>query len=235
MSPSPERRPRGGPILIVCVAVGLIVLIGLGTWQLDRRAWKQDMLARVAASVSAEPVDLPAAIEDAASWEYRAVRLSGTWDHDRERVMVARVRNGAVGAHLFTPLVRDGDTVLVNRGWVPLEAIDPAGRPGSRQDGPVTVTGLVRLPVAPGWFTPENDPVANEWYWVSIPDMVGDGRVAPVFVAASAEDPAPDALPVPAPPQINIPDNHLSYAFTWYGLAVTLAVIALVFRYRTST
>ena len=99
----------------------------------------------------------------------------------------------------------------------------------------MTVTGIVRLPTVPGWLAPENSPDTNEWYWVSIPDMTGLATAAPVYVTATAEMPSPVALPLPEPPRIDIPDNHLSYAFTWYGLAATLAVIALVFRYRTTT
>jgi surfeit locus 1 family protein len=228
-----NARPR---LAAAAVVTGIAVLIGLGTWQLARRAEKHTLIALIESRMAAPPVALPAVIGDADAFDYRRVVVAGHFLHGKEMRVLNRVLDGRAGVHVVTPLARDGATaVLVNRGWAPGDHATPvlplAGAGGER----VTVTGIARVPRPPGPFVPANDAARGLWYALDIAAMatVRDLRpVAPVVVWADA---APgDAGGYPrggqAPPMPQ--DNHLSYALTWYSLALALAVIAVIARRR---
>ncbi|WP_207478046.1 SURF1 family protein [Arenibaculum pallidiluteum] len=224
----PSRRAT--LFMLPCLAI----LLGLGTWQVERLGWKRDLLARMDAQMAAPPVPLPAGIDDPAAWEYRPVTVTGAFRHDQTMPISARTLQGRLGYELVTPLDRpDGTTVLVNRGWVPLDRLAPDTRPGSEPAGEVTVRGLARLPVDPGWFRPAADPARNTWFAVDLQAMAARiGRpVAPVYVDAAAA-PAPEALPVGGRTIIDVPNNHLQYALTWYGLAVVLLAVYAISQRR---
>ena len=140
----------------------------------------------------------------------------------------------------MTPLKRDdGSLVLVNRGWVPLDKRDPESRPEGLPEGTVTVEGVARVPAAQGWMQPDNDPAANMWFWYDIPAMaaqVGQAEPAPASRFPSSieagDAPNPGGFPIGGQTNVNIANNHLQYAFTWYSLAITLIVIYFVFHWR---
>ena len=227
-------RPTLVPTLMVVPA--LVVLLGLGFWQLERQAWKTDVIDRIEARIGGAPEPLPTAIDDPDAWDYRAVTVSGEFDHQHEMTLAGRVHNGRPGFHVITPLRRtdgDGPPVLVDRGWVPADRRAPDARPDSRPSGPITVTGVARRPEAAGWMTPDNDPATNTWYWVDVPGMAayaGLEAVAPMIVEA-AETPT-GSLPVGGQTQVDLPNNHLEYALTWFGFAVILSVIYFLYHWR---
>ncbi|ACJ00986.1 SURF1 family protein [Rhodospirillum centenum] len=213
----------------VLVLIGIAVLVGLGTWQMQRLAWKTALIDRIETRMAAAPVPLPARPDDPQDWDYRPVLLTGRFDHAHELYLGPRVRAGQPGLHVLTPFVRaDGQgTVLVNRGWVPADGRDPAGRADGLPAGTVTLAGVARVPPPRGWMQPENRPEENYWFWIDLPAMeaaTGAGGLAPLVVEAAA---GPDAgvLPVGGQTVVTLRNNHLSYAVTWYGLAVTLAAM----------
>lgn len=220
----------------ILALAGVLVLIGLGTWQLERRAWKAGVIAAREAGLAAPAMPLPAVISDPAALEYRAVTVTGRFRHEREMPLLSRFHRDKPGVQIVTPLeTADGLVVLVNRGWVPLANQDPATRAAGQVTGIVTVAGVVRLSVRPGWFTPDNDPARNIWFYPDIAQMAaaaGLTRVAPVFVEAG---PAanPGGLPIGGQTQAALPNDHLQYALTWYSLAVVLVVMYGAFRHRT--
>ncbi|MEQ8968503.1 MAG: SURF1 family protein [Azospirillaceae bacterium] len=222
-------RPRFWPTVLTVPA--LIVLIGLGTWQLQRLAWKTDLLDRIGERMSAAPAPLPARLDDPEAWDYRRVTLAGRFAEGETLHWVARTHDGQAGVELITPLVRaDGRPVLVNRGWVPEGAVDAVGPPPT---GPVTIQGVARVPPPRGWMRPDNDPDANTWYWVDLDAMAaaaGLAEAAPVLVQAADTD--PDALPVGDRTRVTIPNDHLEYALTWYGLAVVLIGVYVAYHRR---
>lgn len=232
---TPARRFRPGfwatAITLVCVAI----LVGLGTWQLERREWKAGLLARIGERVAAEPAPLPARIDDPQEWDYRRVAVAGRFRHDLEMPISARTLDGRIGYHLVTPLERgDGPPVLVDRGWIPVDRRDPASRPESRPDAPVRLTGIARVPPPPGWFQPDNQPGENVWYWIDLDAMAaraGFEAVAPVIVEAGP-GPDPEALPIGGRTRLSVPNNHLQYALTWYSLAVVLIAVYVTFHWR---
>lgn len=229
LSPSPAPIALWRRV-VFGVGAGLvfIVLLGLGTWQVERRAWKLDLIARVDARVHAPPVPAP----DFAAWPrvgpddaYRHVRLAGTFLHDRETLVQAVTERGG-GFWVLTPLRRpDGSLVLVNRGFVPGDRRDPATRAAGQVAGETTVTGLLRLTEPGGAFLRSNDPKDDRWYSRDVAAIAaarGLTDVAPYFVDADAT-PNPGGLPVGGLTVIAFPNNHLVYAITWYGMALMLA------------
>ena len=224
----------------------LAVLIGLGTWQLQRLAWKDALIGRIEARSRGEPGPiLPEARWP--SWreeedEFRRVRLNGTFLHQDEALVhgLAPGERGAPaqGFYLFTPLrLSDGALVMVNRGFVPTELRDPAARPQSRPEGDVTVTGLIRAPERKGWFIPDDAPADNRFFTkdpLAIAAARHLDRVAPFYVEADAT-PNPGGWPKGGQTRLELPNNHLQYALTWYGIALTLVgVFAAFARKRLS-
>ncbi|MGK9235349.1 SURF1 family protein [Inquilinus limosus] len=232
MTEGEARRPRSIAALIVLGAAALAVFVGLlalGTWQVERRAWKHELIARVDQRVGAEPVAPPGPADwakvNAAAAEYRHVRISGRFLNDREAQVVASTAKGS-GYWVMTPLqTADGAVILVNRGFVPNENRDPATRAAGQVDGPVTVTGLLRMTEPKGGFLRSNEPAAERWYSRDVAAIAaarGLTNVAPYFIDADAT-PNPGGLPIGGLTVISFPDNHLVYAVTWYGLAALLA------------
>lgn len=222
-------RPGLGPTLFTIPC--LILLVYLGVWQLQRRDEKAALIQRVEHGLQQPPVPLPAVIDDPEAWDYRPVRVTGRYLHDREIHLLGRTDNGQPGLHVITPLQRaDGaGTVLVNRGWVPLERRASGSRPDSLPAGRVTVQAIARAPANEAdWWTPENDLDLNDWFWVDVSAMAAfagiSETVQPVYLEVGV-DPDPDALPVAGQTRIDFPNNHLQYALTWFGLAVALMVV----------
>ncbi|WP_374115014.1 SURF1 family protein [Ancylobacter mangrovi] len=216
------------------VLVAFALLVGLGVWQLERLAWKEDLIVKVEARIHAPAQPVP----DEADWdavdfehdEYRHVTAQGRFRHDLEVQVYALVDvepdgSGGPGYWVVTPLtMADGSTILVNRGFVPMARKDPASRPEGRGDGLVTVTGLMRMPEEGGLFTPGNDPQKDDWFVrdpVAIASAKGLVRVAPFLIDADAT-PNPGGLPVGGLTRVAFPNRHLEYALTWFGLAATL-------------
>ncbi len=233
---------------IALVLAGLAltgVFLGLGTWQVERRVWKLALIDRVEARIHAEPVPAPGPEEwpglTAASAEYRRVRLTGRFAHDRATLVQAVTERGA-GFWVLVPLLTDrGFTVLANRGFVPREARERSARAAGEPEGEVTLTGLLRLTERGGGFLRRNDPAADRWYSRDVAAIATargiDGAtngapttVAPYFVDADAT-PNPGGLPMGGLTVVAFHNNHLVYALTWYALALMTAG-ALIFVLR---
>ena len=209
------------------------LLAGLGTWQLERRAWKQLILAKVAAAMKAAPLALGASIADSAALDYRRVRVTGRFAHGSELYLSGRFHRARHGVHVITPLIRPGlPPVLVNRGWVPLANKAPGTRRAGQLQGTLTVTGIARTVYRHGLFVPDNDPVKGFWMTYA-PDAMGAaaGTRAPLAVVVEADGTAnPGGLPKGAVTRIDFRNDHLNYALTWFALAVALTVIFAIYH-----
>jgi surfeit locus 1 family protein len=221
--------------------VGVAVLIGLGTWQIERKAWKENLNSTLSERLRAAPAPLPAP----ATWstltpaqdEFRRVEFPASFLHDREVVVYSagsafRPDVSGPGYWVFTPAqLPDGRVVMVDRGFVPEARRTPVARPQGQVPGEVRILGVLRWPEHPGWFTPEPQPAANLWFHRDPAGMArakGVGPVAPFYVAQEGPVP-PGGLPKPGPLAANLRDPHLQYALTWYGLAVVLIVVFVSF------
>jgi surfeit locus 1 family protein len=233
-------RPTFWPTAFTVPA--LLVLLGLGTWQVERLQWKDGLIAERTARTTAAPIALPRAGAPLspgalADLDYRRATAIGQFLHDREMYLAARTMQGAVGYQVITPLQRtDGSIVLVNRGWVPDDRKDPAKRPEGQVATEVTIEGAIRAPGRQHWLQPDNEPEKNLWFWTDLDAMARHAgaapeRLVPVFLEAVAA-PNPGGLPVGGQTRVNLPNDHLQYAITWYALAVGLAVIYVVYHLR---
>ena len=222
-------------VLGIAASVLVAVLLGLGTWQVYRRAWKLDLIARVDARIHAPSLAPPGPDAwpkvTAAADEYRHVTMTGTFLNGEE-TLVQAVTDYGPGYWVLTPLKSAaGFTVLINRGFMPSDLRDPAKRPGSEIAGETTVTGLLRMTEPGGAFLRHNDPGADRWYSRDVAAIAarhGLSETAPYFI--DADGPAiPGRYPIGGLTVVNFPNNHLVYAITWYALALMLggAVITL--------
>ena len=236
------RSPRGVFVLGLLAVLGALVFVGfvaLGTWQVHRRAWKHDLIARVDARVHASPVDAPGRGQwpqvAAANDEYRRVKLSGSFLQDKSVRVRASTELG-MGSWLLTPLrTPSGDIVIVNRGFVSPTWCAGKADCTAGPSGPATVSGLLRISEPKGAFLQKNDPAGDRWFSrdvAAIAAAKGLADVAPYFVDADAAS-SPgrgegNDGPVGGLTVIAFPDNHLSYALTWYALALLTLVGAWV-------
>ncbi|MGJ5179270.1 SURF1 family protein [Bradyrhizobium oligotrophicum] len=223
----PALRPASFAIRAAWVAC-VAVLLALGVWQVERRAWKLDLIDRVERRIHAAPVPAPGP----AAWpgitrsddEYRRVTLSGRFLNDRETLVQAVTAEGP-GYWVVTPLQTADGPVLVNRGFVPADRREPASRSAGNPEGTVRVTGLLRISEPGGGFLRHNDPAGNRWYSrdvAAIASARGLSGVAPFFIDADAT-PNPGGFPIGGLTVIAFPNNHLVYALTWFTLALMLA------------
>ena len=233
-------HPRLWPTLFTIPA--LLILVGLGTWQVERLYWKEGLIAARAAAVAAPPIDLPATLDEATRLDLRHVHAAGTFLHEDEFDVVATAENGDSGFHIVTPLRLDDGTgriVLVNRGFVPYEMRSPATRPQSEVPGRLEVEGLLRLPPEAGrpWYMPADNPGTNIWLRLE-PDAMAKARglqdVLPFYVDAGPA-PNPGGWPRGGTTVLDLPNNHLQYAITWYALAAALLVIYILYHRRSSS
>ena len=214
--------------LTALLVLAALLFTALGTWQVQRRAWKLDLIAAVDQRIhaAAQPAPGPDAWPafSAQAEAYTHVQVSGTLLHDRETLVQAVTELGA-GSWVLTPLRTDaGWTVLVNRGFVPQDRAAPASRRDSLLPGRITVIGLLRVSEPGGGFLRSNDPAQGSqgrWYSRDVSAIAaarGLGVAAPYFIDADAA-PNPGGFPIGGLTVVSFRNSHLIYAVTWFSLA----------------
>lgn len=232
------RRPIG---LAALLLVAIAVFAALGVWQIQRMHWKHALIARVEARVHSAPVALPADARlsggGAADLEYLRVRLSGVYQ-GRATALVRAATELGTGYWTMTPLrLDDGRQVWINRGFVP-EGTPRAVAAASAPGGKVAITGLLRKSEPGGSLLQANRPHDDRWYARDVAGLAaarGIGAVAPAFVDVQVEQAGQpsrsEVKPVPGLTQIRFPDSHLTYAITWFAMAL-LSIAGLVYVWR---
>jgi len=232
---TPLKR-AGGAALALIFFCGFIAL---GTWQLQRRAWKLDLIARVDARVHAPPVAAPDRREwsavTAKTHEYLHVRVTGTLLNDAATAVTALTELGS-GYWMLTPLrTSDGNIILINRGFVAKP--DAVHIPTRDADGgpTTTITGLLRMSEPRGAWLRRNDAKANRWYSRDVEAIAsarGISPVAPYFIDADRSSSPGDGAdsPIGGLTVIAFPNNHLLYSITWYTLALMIPVSLVLAR-----
>jgi len=213
--------------------------VALGVWQVQRLAWKTDLIAQIDARVHAEAVPAPGP----EAWptvsrerdQYRRVVVRGVFLHDRE-TRVQAVTDLGGGFWVMTPMRTErGFTVLVNRGFVPPERRDSATRAAGQVSGPQTVVGLLRITEPGGGFLRRNDPDADRWFSrdvSAITEARGLSDAAPYFIDADVTA-NPGGWPRGGLTVIRFANSHLVYALTWFGMAaLTLVGFGVFVRER---
>jgi len=236
------QAERAGPttgksriVLTLFTLAAFGILIALGVWQLQRRDWKNDLIARFEQALSKPPIPYePPPNANERTREFEHLTATGTLE-DAKTVKLLVPTPDAVRAQtqdgfgylLFTPLRLTNGAVFVNRGFVPRSV----GDRGDVKGGEATVTGILRLSEKPSWFMPAPDFVKRLFFSADIPEMVnaaslgGPGTVTSEYIEA---EPSPQASEWPTardPHELlaAIPNRHLEYALTWLGLAAALA------------
>lgn len=209
-------------------AIALAILLGLGVWQLQRLQWKSEIIATIEAQMALPASPLPADLIEVDMWRYRHAQVEGRFHHDKEIHMYAASAKGKPGYLIITPLERsDGGFVFFNRGWVPMDRRNPETRQEGQIEGLVTLSGIGRKPWSQNTFVADNEPEANIWFYGDLDGMakfLGIVHYAPIFLEADAT-PNPGGLPIGGQSRVKISNDHLSYALTWFSLAVALLVV----------
>lgn len=207
----------------IAALAALALLLGLGTWQLDRLAWKRQLIATMESRM-AEPALPIAELTGNTDADYRRVRASGRFQGGTAFYLFAVAADGRGGYHQLVPLrLDDGRVLLVDRGWLPYERRAGGLAP---PDSPVTLGGILRKP-RHHWSQPANDPARNDWYGIDFQAMAklaGGPALLPYVLEADAA-PNDGGYPLGGQTRVSLPNDHLGYALTWYGLAVALVVV----------
>lgn len=225
------------PLLLTLVM--LAVLLVLGLWQLDRLAWKQDLLAQI----SERRLQAPRQIATAAGLarltrsadEFSPVYLSGRWHVELEQYWFAQAhlpppglaREDQIGFHVLTPLeLEDGSFVFVDRGFVPARLRDASSRPVNL---PTQITGILRWPDRRGRFDAADRPDLRQWY---VRDTVAMAQAAgisapPFLIEQSIPQ---NGWPYAGQSRLSLSNRHLEYAMTWFGLALVLVIISTLWH-----
>ena len=226
-------RPLPG--LTVATLFALAILLTLGTWQLQRRAEKHQMLAQIASRQAAPPAPIEILLPTGDYAAFRKATATGQFDHAREAyVFAARTDRGPTqpGFKIITPFkLVSGDTILVDRGWVSNAHRDPQTRQQGQPLAQIEIEGVLQRPAKPSAFTPLPDRTHRIVYArdsLAIAKALAITLKTPLIFEATSHS---AGGPEPLASITTIPDNHLSYAITWYGLAIVLIVIYLRFHF----
>ena len=239
MTDQARRFPVG---LTIAVAISLAILIGLGVWQLQRLAWKENLLARVEALQAAPAQSAAAALERmgaGADLDFARISIECPGLASAPYLQLYSVRDGQPGARLISACqTNDGRyrTILVDRGFVD-ETVSARPKVNVSDRTPIAVTGVLRVPEKGNFVSPPNDVAGNRWYVRDVPAMAkalnADTPAPLVLMAETSSNPEWKALdPAPLPAQIT--NRHLEYALTWFGLAAALVgvYVAMLWRRR---
>lgn len=212
--------------LLIISGAGLAILIGLGTWQLQRKAWKEDLLQTIEANIAAAPAALPQ-VPTKERDRYRAVTVEGEIEGNALHVFWV-TKDAETGYRIIAPFVTtDGRRVLLDRGFIPA-----AEKATSLTIGQATVTGNLLWPDEGDWTTPAPEVDTNILYARDVAYMAERLNTEPVLIVARSATPEAAVTPQ-AVTTAGIPNNHLQYAITWFSLAFIWAAMTIYFLRRS--
>lgn len=234
---------RGLVVPTALTLAGLILLVGLGVWQLERRAWKHALIQRLAERLAAPPRALPPPADwpslTPAADEFRRVTLRAEFRPGEEAHVYTsgsglRPDVSGAGYWVLAPArLAGGGTVMINRGFVAEARRDPTTRREAEPRGVIEITGVLRWREERGAFTPSDQPEKNLWFTrepQAIAAAKGWGAVAPFYI--EQETPNPGGWPKAARVEPRLTDNHLQYAITWFALAAALLGVFVLWLTR---
>lgn len=208
--------------------IGVAILVSLGLWQVQRLGQKEALIARIETRLAAPPVPLPAH-PDPEEDTLLHVTARGKIG-ERELHVLGSFRPWGPGYRIISPFtLNDGRRVLLDLGFVPEDLKEPATRPSPERSGEVDVTGALLWPSETDGFTPDPDPDRNIWFAREVGAMAAALETKPVLIVA--EENVLGEWPRAMPPGVDLPNRHLEYAATWFGLAFAWGAMTLVWIY----
>ena len=214
--------------LTIFALPSFLILIILGSWQVQRLSWKSDLISNYNNNFQQAPITVKELLKDRKNNKYRRTVIYGEYDHANEIQIIGKTYEGNAGFHIITPFILENNEIIyINRGWVPKKYADKKTRKFSLLEDKVRVVGLVRLPQKKGYFVPENEPENGFWFTI-IPEelnrhlnIIGEKE----FYIDELNIDEKLKLPMPANGKVQVPNNHLQYAITWYSLALGLLIV----------
>ena len=232
-----QRLRSGLAVPAIFALVAIVIFVGLGTWQLQRKAWKEALIETLEQRLSAPPGDLPPrerwASLSPTNDEFSRVKFSAAFVPGAEALVYtsgSALRSDVSGSGywVFAPAqLTSGGIIVVNRGFVPEGRQDPMTRAVGAATGRADLIGVMRWPESRGAFSPKDDPDRNIWFVrdpIAIAAAKSWGEVAPFFIELESPQ-LPGGLPRSGALKVNLRNEHLQYAITWYGLALVVAVM----------
>ncbi|HKD46452.1 MAG TPA: SURF1 family protein [Rhizomicrobium sp.] len=228
-------RFRPYPGFTIATLIAAAMLIALGVWQVQRLHWKLRLIESISQHMHSKPVDMTETgmLPEEIYTQYSHVRIRGHFDNAKEVYLFTIGLEGEPVYHVLTPFHSDGGNIfLIDRGMVDIEHLDPSTRRAGQIEGETQITGFWRWPDALGYFTPHPDPAHRIWYGRDLSAIEKFDKLKlhqPGLVEADAT-PIPGGWPKGGQTVVDLPNNHLSYAITWFGLAAGLIGVYLAYH-----
>ena len=205
-----------------------LILIILGSWQVQRLSWKSNLISNYNNNFQQAPITVKELFKDRKKNKYRRTVIYGEYDHANEIQIIGKTYEGNAGFHIISPFILENNEIIyINRGWVPKKYADKKTRKFSLLEDKVRVVGLVRLPQKKGYFVPENEPENGFWFTIIPEELNGHLNIIgeKEFYIDELNIDEKLKLPMPANGKVQVPNNHLQYAITWYSLALGLLIV----------
>ena len=236
MNFSIKFRPFFWPTLFTIIS--LLILISLGTWQVYRLIWKNSLISNYLYKFNNEIIKYDKSFSFNDEFEYRRINIKGRFINEKEILIIGKTFEGNVGFHLITPFItKEEKLLLINRGWISEKLKLRSSRSFSLIEEDIVIDGIIRRPQKKGYFVPENDPIGNFWFTIK-PYQIEKALklesfdLEKKFYVDVIRDKGKLKLPIGVSGSPNFRNQHLTYAFTWYSLAITLIIVYFVFHFK---
>jgi len=236
MNLSIKFRPIFWPTLFTIIS--LLILISLGTWQVYRLIWKNSLISNYLYKFNNEIIKYDKSFLFNDEFEYRRINIKGRFINEKEILIIGKTFEGNVGFHLITPFItKEEKLLLINRGWISEKLKLRSSRSFSLIEEDIVIDGIIRRPQKKGYFVPENDPIGNFWFTIK-PYQIEKALklesfdLEKKFYVDVIRDKGKLKLPIGVSGSPNFRNQHLTYAFTWYSLAITLIIVYFVFHFK---
>ena len=207
------------------VILFVTIFCALGTWQLYRLQWKIELISEITFGLNTSPIEYSSSIEK----NYQRVNAIGKFNFDKQIYLYSLNDSGKPGYDVVTPFkTNKNQNVLINRGWIKKEL---KGNPiiNLEENTEREVVGLLREIYQPNMFKPDNDIKKNIWFSINLEDLKeSTGEQFNEFVIFLEDNQA--KIPLPKKISIDVPNNHLKYAITWYAISISIIFYYLYFR-----
>ena len=236
MNLSIKFRPIFWPTLFTIIS--LLILISLGTWQVYRLIWKNSLISNYLYKFNNEIIKYDKSFLFNDEFEYRRINIKGRFINEKEILIIGKTFEGNVGFHLITPFItKEEKLLLINRGWISEKLKLRSSRSFSLIEEDIVIDGIIRRPQKKGYFVPENDPIGNFWFTIK-PYQIEKALklesfdLEKKFYVDVIRDKGKLKLPIGVSGSPNFRNQHLTYAFTWYSLAITLIIVYFAFHFK---